>query len=171
MEFRDLHEFPKDHPPSPYGEPVPVPNGEGTLPEGLRLRTVGWLESPGFATGSIPKACLAALAEALHGHIFSDGYRGVQSCTLCGKTCPEITWALKRITLKGHGHYLVQRGQIVYMAPELLLHYILDHGYCPPPEFVDAVVHGRFLKPEDLVIRWREMGNCSNDCRIQGCDP
>jgi hypothetical protein len=46
MEFPDLHEFPKDHPASPYGEPVLVRKvGHGILPEGLSLRAVGWLNT------------------------------------------------------------------------------------------------------------------------------
>lgn len=49
MEFPDLHEFPKCHPPSPYGKPaVVVKIGDGILPKGLKLRAVGWLEQAGF---------------------------------------------------------------------------------------------------------------------------
>jgi hypothetical protein len=159
MEFPDLHELPRNHPPSPYGEPVVVVKvGDGVLPEGLTIRAVGWLERPGFTTGTVPKGCIGPLVDALRGGIFSDGYRGYHTCTLCGKSWPEITWKRRRIGLQGHGHYLVQRDQIVYMAPALLLHYILDHGYRPPDEFLDAVLKGRFLTEEDLVVRWRAAG-------------
>jgi hypothetical protein len=136
MQFSDLHEFPKNHPPSPYGKPVVVVKvGDGMLPKGLTLRAVGWLEEPGFATGSVPKEYIMALVEALRGGIFSDGYRGLHACTICGKDLLEIKWKRRRIGLQGHGHYLVQQAQVVYMAPALLLHYILDHGYCPPLNF------------------------------------
>jgi hypothetical protein len=171
MEFSDLHEFPKNHPPSPYGKPLLVVKvGEGVLPEGLALRAVGWLERPGFTTGTVPKDCIGALIEGLRGGIFSDGYRGYHSCTLCGKSLVEVKWKRRRIGLQGHGHYLVERGQVVYMAPALLLHYILDHDYHPPEEFLDAVVKGRFLTEEDLVVRWRraaEEGGPADQDRLQ----
>ena len=92
---------------------------------------------------------------ALRGGIFSDGYRGYHTCTLCGKFLTEIKWKRRKFTLQGHGHYLVQLGKFVYMAPALLLHYVLEHEYCPPKEFVEAVSKGRFLTEEDLVVKWR----------------
>lgn len=156
MELSDLHEFPKNHPPSPYGKPVLVVKvGDGVLPDGITLRAVGWLERPGFTTGTIPKDCITALVEGLRVGIFSDGTRGIHTCTLCGKTMPEIKWKGRQIRLQGHGHYLVRQGQIVYMAPSLLLHYILDHGYRPPDEFLDAVWRGCFLTEQHLVVGWR----------------
>src|SRR5687768_15031133 len=87
MELPDLHQFPKNHPPSPYGKPVMVVKvGDGMLPRGLILKAVGWLERPGFVTGAVPKDCIGSLVNALHGGIISDGYRGIHSCTLCGET-------------------------------------------------------------------------------------
>jgi hypothetical protein len=50
---------------------------------------------------------------------------------------------------------VVQLEQVVYMAPELLLHYILGHEYSPPEEFLEAVANGRFLSEADLEVRWR----------------
>ena len=159
MEFPDLHEFPRGHPPSPYGWPVLVVKvGAGVLPEGLTLRAVGWLERPGFPTGPTPRDCVEALLAATPGAILSDGSRGVHSCGLCGSSLPEVRWKRRKVGLKGHGHYLVESGQIVYMAPALLLHYILDHAYLPPAEFVRAVSRGRFLTEDDLVVRWRAPG-------------
>jgi hypothetical protein len=49
-------------------------------------------------------------------------------------------------------HHLIQLDQVVYMCPQLTLHYILHHEYRPPDEFIQAVAHGRFLTFEDLVI-------------------
>lgn len=159
MELRDLHPFDKGHPPSPYGKPLLVVKvGDGLLPEGLTLRAVGWLEHKGFPTGTIPKECIDALVGALRGGVFSDGYRGYHDCTLCGAAFPQIKWKRRTIGLQGHGHYLVQLGQVVYMAPALLLHYILDHEYRPPDEFLEAVTNGRFLTERDLVVRWQSSG-------------
>jgi hypothetical protein len=46
------------------------------------------------------------------------------------------------------------------MAPALLIHYIVDHGYRPPDEFTDAVLHGTFLRPNDL--EWAEFDPAGN---------
>lgn len=159
MEFPDLHEFPKGHPPSPFEKPVLVVKfGDGVLPANLTLRAVGWLESQGFPTGTVPKDCIDALVTALRGGIFRDGTRGYHSCTLCGEWSHEVKWKRRKYAVHGQGHYLVQIGQVVYMAPALLLHYILGHDYRPPNEFLEAVTKGRFLTEEDLVIRWRTPG-------------
>ena len=40
------------------------------------------------------------------------------------------------------------------MCPALILHYILDHGYRPPEEFLRALLQGAFLIGDDLV--WAE---------------
>ena len=151
MEFPDLYEFPADHPPSPYNKPLPgIGLGSAVLPSGLMLRAIGWLERPGFRTGKVPGDCIERLIAALGDRIFSDGHRGVHSCTLCSHTRPEVTWQGQRINVRGHGHYLLQRDRIVYIAPEFLLHYILGHNYRPPDEFLDAITNGRLLTPWDL---------------------
>jgi hypothetical protein len=38
------------------------------------------------------------------------------------------------------------------MAPALILHYILDHHYRPPDEFIEAVIVGSFLTSAELVF-------------------
>jgi hypothetical protein len=157
MEYPDGFIFPEGHPPSPYDYPVPVMKGgePGTalLPEDLRLCAIGWIERKGFATGSVPDGCLEALVTGHPDKIVSDGTRGIHTCTLCGQMLPRLQWHDRVLQLTGHGHYLVQVEGIVYMAPELLLHYICDHSYCPPQEFVHATVRGEFLSAEDLEIR------------------
>src|SRR5262249_57932754 len=106
-------------------------------------------------TGAVPRECIDECVAALHRGIFSDGTRGMHTCTLCGELLPKVRWKRRTVGLQGHGHYLVQLGRVVYMAPALLLHYILAHGYRPPDEFLNAVREGRFLTEEDLVISWR----------------
>ncbi len=163
MEYPDLFVFPKDHPPSPYDHPVPVLKdgefGSALLPDGLRLCAVGWIERPGFATGQVPDDCIEALIAAHPTKIVRDGTRGIHTCMLCGEELPLLQWRDQAVQLKGHGHYLVRVHNTVYMAPELLLHYISDHRYCPPQEFVHATIHGEFLRADDLEITWRREGN------------
>src|SRR5260370_23214801 len=154
MELPDLKVLPERHAPTPYGHPVWIIKiGDGFLPPGLQLRPVGWLEKPGFPTGEVPDECLNALVTAHADRVLRDGTRGIHTCTLCGKSRPFIKWRGQTVHLLGAGHYLVRHGDTVYMAPELLLHYIRAHRYRPPEEFVRATLDGRFLADDDLDIR------------------
>jgi len=31
---------------------------------------------------------------------------------------------------------------VVYAAPDLIYHYVVEHHYCPPDEFIQAVLEG-----------------------------
>ena len=166
LEYPDLFVFAAGHPPSPYDHPVP--GGQGlavpycqdgkysslVLQKGLRLYAVGWLERPGFVTGHVPDVCVEALVAAHATKIVSDGTRGIHTCTLCGEILPQLQWRDQTIQLQGHGHYLIQMDKTVYIAPELLLHYIREHSYCPPQEFLRGTIHGAFLGVDDLEITW-----------------
>ena len=41
----------------------------------------------------------------------------------------------------------------IYAAPDLVLHYVISHKYCPPIEFVEAVIHG----PKPNSIEYAKM--------------
>lgn len=165
MEIPDLTKFPPDHPPSPYGFPLPLKSGDswgaGRIPEGTTLFAVGWLGDSVKSKGSVADDVVDALLEAYEIKVvFPDGTAGWHDCELCpgpeawysdGKVGPVISWRDRQVRLYGHGHYLLQHGTSVYMAPALILHYILDHGYRPPQEFLDATIAGEFLRPEYLT--------------------
>jgi hypothetical protein len=157
-----------DQPPSPYPFPLPIRRHEkwgiGTLPPGLALLPVGWLGNSVPTTGSAPPEVIEALLrEYQTGAIFSDGSAGWHDCELCpgpeawypdGQVGPIVSWDGRGYRLYGHGHYLLRHGTKVFMAPALLVHYIVNHGYRPPDEFLNAAIHGSFLRPDDL--HWTE---------------
>lgn len=154
MKFEDLYIFPQGHPPSPYEHPVWILNvGDVYLPPGLQLVAVGWIEEAGFPTGDVPDEFIEKLIAAYPSKIIPDGTRGWHTCTLCHVLMPKPEWKEQVVEVAGHGHYLVRHENLVYMAPALLLHYILDHGYQPPQEFIDAVINGQFLTTDDLEVK------------------
>lgn len=154
MKYQDLYKFPEGHPPSPYESPVKIFNvGEVYLPAELQLFAIGWIEEAGFTTGAVPEACIDSLIATYPAKIVPDGTRGLHTCTLCGAELPNVEWKGKKINVKGYGQYLVRYGKAVYMAPALIIHYILDHDYCPPQIFIDAVTNGEFLTVDDLEIK------------------
>jgi hypothetical protein len=68
MEIPDLTRFSPDHPPSPYGFPLPLKSGDtwgiGHLPEGSTLLSVGWLGSSVKSNGPVAEDVVEALLEA-----------------------------------------------------------------------------------------------------------
>lgn len=168
MEIPDLRPFPKDHPPSPFPSPVVVGRrGErivlGQLAEGLALLPVGWLGARVLVTGRVPAECIERLVEAYETKkMVSDGTMGWHDCEVCttqdqrypdDRVGPIVRWRGRELRLYGHGHHLVRLASTVYMCPVLVLHYMLDHEYQPPAEFLKAVVEGTFLTTTDLVRR------------------
>ncbi len=154
MKYPDLYQFPEGHPPSPYENPVKIFRvGEVSLPAGLSLVAVGWIEEAGFPTGAVPDEFVEALIAAYPSKVVPDGTRGWHVCTLCNVEIPKEEWKGKKVDVAGSGQYLVRDGNTVYMAPALLLHYILSHQYRPPQAFIDAVLKGKFMTTGDLVVK------------------
>ena len=177
MTIPDLLVLPAGHPPSPYPFPPPIGtrDGEttlGELPKQIKLCAVGWLGHEVTASGEVAAECVDLLVDAYDSKlVFSDGTMGWHDCEICtteeqrrpgGKIGPVVRWRGRELRLYGHGHHLVRLGDVVYMCPVLILHYVLDHGYQPPREFLKAVADGRFLTTNDLVPssetahEWRE---------------
>jgi len=166
MMIPDLQVFPPNHPPSPFPFPVVMLQQDdelaiGQLPDSVVLYAIGWLGDQIPTTGDVPDECIARLFSAYDSkETISDGTKGWHDCEICatpeqrrpgGRIGPVVQWRGTELRLYGHGHHLVRLGPKVYMCPVLILHYILDHHYQPPPEFVDAVVRGTFLTTHDLV--------------------
>jgi hypothetical protein len=164
--IEDLQKFPASHHPSPYDFPVPVQKhgkwGYGLLPSGMTLCAVGWLgSSVKHRNAPVLAGCIDSLFKAyLNGLVISDGTMGWHNCELCvgddkwypgGQIGPIIQWRGERLRLYGHGHNLIRSGDLVYMCPALILHYILDHKYVPPDEFIQSVPRGQFLTQDDLI--------------------
>lgn len=80
-------------------------------------------------------------------------YRGVHICELCVeppglvKTTltnrvaidPNCSWAQWRRQRSSNGEIRVSRGGVTFAAPVLIVHYIEEHGYLPPSDFLKAV--------------------------------
>ena len=165
MYIEDLYRFPAGHPPSPYSFPVAVKKGDkwgyGQLEGNLELCAVGWLGDFVPSEGETPDECISALWEAYESNnVLSDGTSGFHNCELChgdnawypgGKVGPIVKWRETELQVMGHGHFLIQTDELVYLAPVLILHYIINHKYRPPDEFIEAVNRGAILEPSDLI--------------------
>lgn len=106
-------------------------------PEGL---TVGWLEGDqSYARGEVAaegREILVGLAALLQ-----NKSRGYHYCTLCTEMREWFG-----VSGAGHARFRLGGAEIrvvsdsgqLYVAPNLVLHYIADHGYRPPEEFLAA---------------------------------
>jgi hypothetical protein len=103
--------------------------------------------------------------------------RGFHVCELCAepnivKTSTGIVTGQYKEWLKprsSNGEIRVSSGKITYAAPVLITHYIEEHGYLPPEEFLNAIeedqamsyypdlrpyTFGRTLLPDVLQVGW-----------------
>jgi hypothetical protein len=103
------------------------------------LLTIGWLEHPHpFPTGYTKSdfiARLESLIAASCEHYSSYGFRGVHTCSICSygdrRPARPVRCQLN-IWVPGDG--------VIYIAPGTITHYVGDHEYQPPTEFVHAVL-------------------------------
>jgi len=104
----------------------------------------GWLDaSVPFPTGEASSAFRQKLLATCRPQYVVRLYRGVHTCQFCPEpeTPVYVPWEGERITL-GNGEIRAIGTDVVYAAPTLVYHYVVDHDYQPPQEFVDAVLDG-----------------------------
>jgi hypothetical protein len=114
-------------------------------PEGAEgVLNVGWLDVVhGFSRGDVPDVfvdklwgfCQVALIQA----------RGFHICELCDSPS-------QKPPIARHGEDVLELGSAqirvfgkdgrIYAAPNLIYHYVVEHQYCPPEEFIQAVLEG-----------------------------
>jgi hypothetical protein len=109
------------------------------------VRAIGWLEDGHkFPQGAIDPRVPTIL-------------RGI--VTDAARLVPVVSWGIHHCDLggctgEGGSHYVViPSPSCVYIAPDLVVHYIDAHHYAPPAEFVDAVL----ACPEQLSDAYVEL--------------
>ena len=99
---------------------------------GERELNIGWLkQGQSFTIGDIPEGFIEKLKIYLQSEFTILDCLGDHDCEFCDKqesACCEIR--------------VVSSDGKIYACPELILHYIEDHKYLPPQEFIDAVMSG-----------------------------
>ena len=95
------------------------------------LRAVGWLTNDMlFATGKTDPNAFAKLKELMHAPWQPIITLGIHECELCQFDSPC-----------GNANLFVPNGEVVFVCPELIVHYIAAHHYRPPDEFISAVTN------------------------------
>lgn len=103
---------------------------ECQVDSGPGVRAVGWLDARHpFPTGPVSPVFVAALRRHLQHPWQPVATAGWHDCELCES---------KPVT--GCANVWIPDKSAVYVAPELILHYIEDHHYRPPIAFIAAVM-------------------------------
>ncbi len=105
---------------------------------------IGWLcESQPYTTGSTSQEFQDALADLVLRQVML--HRGAHRCDL---GCSNYTLGNGQIRVLG-------RDQQWYSAPKLVHHYVVEHHYRPPDEFISAVLDGIAVMIEpDRIDYW-----------------
>lgn len=119
---------------------------ETMIASGTRVRAIGWLEKEHqFSVADTSAEFRQRLAElardwarssqALHWPVCA----GPHLCSLCGE-------------VRDAGEFAVPGKEVLYVAPKLISHYVEAHGYCPPREFVNAVLRCPPFSSTDYAV-------------------
>jgi hypothetical protein len=119
-------------------------------PLGVKAINVGWLgEGELFPTGETSQEFKAKLFEFCLDEYVVSIARGFHMCEFCDVSVEE--WYEQSNTRYGEkAHWLnIGTGEIrvigqsaLYAAPTLIYHYVVEHNYNPPDEFIEAVLSG-----------------------------
>lgn len=102
---------------------------------------VGWLDAGhDFATGAAPAWLVPRIARLIVGAPVNVT-RGYHPCGLCQDPPFPVEIQIDGLARPLGDREIRVRGPdgTLYAAPSLVAHYIAEHGYLPPPRFIDAV--------------------------------
>ena len=110
------------------------------------VRAIGWLhpDHP-YSKGRVSAAFLDRLKEFVKQSgessdaLFFGAAGGIHTCEFC-------EWA------HGGANFGVPDGDILFVAPEMIVHYIVEHDYCPPAAFVEAVMRCPLPESEEYQL-------------------
>jgi hypothetical protein len=113
---------------------------------GEHVRAIGWLhpDHP-YTKGKAAPEFLSRLKEfrARSSHsaeaLYFGAFGGFHTCEFCGRA-------------HGIGNFGVPSGDLLFVAPEMVVHYIEEHHYSPPAEFVEAVLRSPLPDTEEYQV-------------------
>lgn len=114
-----------------YEDLTPYAYGRADRERGQKIRclNVGWIgKEENFTTGEVSKEFIKKLEEVERSDEYtSERHKGFHRCELCGDI---MGTQVKKIEYDGK----------CYKFPSKISHYVKDHKYKPPQEFIDAIM-------------------------------
>jgi hypothetical protein len=111
----------------------------------VNVKNVGWLNgAEEFSSGTVEPHLLNRLKQAFVGVGKFDAeavlIRGAQHrCEICGASPGVVEVGGKKKYLGASEIWIPAGRDVYYAAPSLVIHYIEEHQYLPPAEFIDAI--------------------------------
>ena len=106
-----------------------------------KLIAVGWLdEAHPYTQGKVNEAFLDKLVDLLVKPWAPMYFLGYAECPFCALDSYGVRYKDKKIVVGALNLFVPGEG-FLYAAPSMIAHYILEHGYAPPEEFQEAVLH------------------------------
>jgi len=108
-----------------------------------RLLNVGWLAAgESFPTGASPPGLVDNLLRRATRPVHVT--RGVHLCEFCENPIRGAPLRLDgKLVHAGNAEiHVTGADNTVYAAPTLIAHYVAEHHYLPPAQFIDAALHG-----------------------------
>ena len=105
---------------------------------------IGWLDvNHPFLKGALSDTFTERLI-LFRQYIVRDENLGPHKCHFCGK-------------YRSSGELRVfGRNNTIYAAPTMIIHYVVEHNYFPPQEFIDAVLHGPHPPSQEYTLRAKQ---------------
>jgi len=97
-----------------------------SIPEKFTAIMVGWLGNRIPSSGEVLIEIIEKLEWAYDHRVIDQGWLGEHECEICNNYTDR-------------GEILIIDDDKMYVAPKMILHYIRDHSYRPPGEFIHAV--------------------------------
>lgn len=124
-------------------------------PSSRDMLNVGWLSADHeYVNGIVDDRVVDALKILCA--TYENQMRGIHQCEFCGVWGPWISGGPDgetEIMLGSAEIRVTGEDGTCYTAPNLILHYIVEHQYCPPEEFCQAVVRTVGLESsEELTV-------------------
>jgi hypothetical protein len=117
--------------------------GEDAYAASGRVLNVGWLSAgEPFPTGEPPPGLVDNLLRRATCPVHVT--RGVHLCELCDEPIRGAPLPLDgELVHAGNAEIQVTGADAtIYAAPTLIAHYVAEHRYLPPEQFIDAALHG-----------------------------
>ncbi len=84
--------------------------------------------------------------------------RGWHLCPFCDANSPiELQKGGKSFKLGSAEIRVIGKNDRIFASPNLIYHYVVDHNYCPPDEFVNAVLESPFPNAPRYIERFKNL--------------
>jgi hypothetical protein len=108
----------------------------------LGTKNIGWLGPRSIFSTLAPSEWLLSTIWAFCRTSVAE-YRGLHECDFCANCDTNFTKRNSENLMLGYSEIRVfSKSGFIYAAPTLIYHYVKDHNYSPPAEFIEALHNG-----------------------------